>query len=222
MTSWWELNLIRLFDFYLALMFLAGTLRRLDQYRHLLGLVSRFPQRWPRLLALVKQHRTIFLTWATLLPAAVALGLLLLQLLASHWLWPQAGQSPGGLTLGRVVSVGWPLLPLLPLGAAMLLVDLYGLIFVGQLDRPQLEKYFDQAEYWLGSPLATVVRVLTLGWLNPRRMVHEEVRKALTSASQLLNVALWWLALQTGLRLAFGLFLWGIWALDFLRAAPVS
>ena len=37
---------------------------------------------------------------------------------------------------------------------AMLGFDLYSLYLVGRIDRPQLEKYFDQAEYWLRSRTA--------------------------------------------------------------------
>jgi hypothetical protein len=56
------------------------------------------------------------------------------------------------------------------------------------------------------------VRVFTLGYINPRRMVTLEVRKALVEASRLLNVTLWWVTAQVGLRAAFGLSLWLIYA----------
>ena len=39
-----------------------------------------------------------------------------------------------------------------------------------------LEKYFDQAEYWLRPWTAPVVRVFTFGYINPRQMVATEVR----------------------------------------------
>ncbi len=76
-----------------------------------------------------------------------------------------------------------------------------------------MEKYFDQAEYWLRSHTAHVVRIFTLGYINPRQMVVEEVRKALINASGLLNNTLWWVNLQMGLRFCFGLSLWLTWAL---------
>ena len=79
---------------------------------------------------------------------------------------------------------------------------------VGEIDRGQMEKYFDQAEFWLRSPASRIVRVVTLGFVNPRKMVDVEVRAALVSASGLLNANLWWVSLQAGLRIAFGLSLW--------------
>ena len=45
-----------------------------------------------------------------------------------------------------------------------------------------------------------------------RRMVNDEVQKALVSASDLLNRNLYLTALQMGLRVAFGLGLWLTWA----------
>ena len=64
------------------------------------------------------------------------------------------------------------------------------------------------AEFWLRSRTATVVRVFTLGYVNPRHLVAIEVQKALVEASRLLNTTLWWMAVQTTLRLLFGLSLW--------------
>jgi hypothetical protein len=212
MSGWTDLSLIHFFDFYLVFMFVAGTARRIDRYRHVAGLVFQGPARWPRLLKLVREHRTVFLTWATVLPALLALLLSVVQLLASRLIWPDAGRPPHGLTAERLVE-HWPgLLVLAPLGLAMLAMDVYAIIFVGKLPRVELEKHFDQAEYWLRSHTALVVRVVTFGFVNPRRLVTVEVRKALIDASRLLNTTLWWVIWQTGLRLAFGLALWLTWA----------
>jgi hypothetical protein len=170
------------------------------------------PGRWPRLLQLVKEHWGVFLTLSTVLPALLALLLSLVQLTASRALWPEAGAPPHGLTLARLLE-HWPaLLIVLPLGVAMLGVDVYVLVTVGQIDRGELEKYFDQAEYWLRSKTAHVVRVFTLGHVNPRRMVAEEVQKALLDASRLLNSSLWWTTIMLSLRVAFAMALWLTWA----------
>ena len=50
MNSFRDLNLIRCFDWYLMLIFVAGTALRVRQYRALLALIWLFPGRWPRLL----------------------------------------------------------------------------------------------------------------------------------------------------------------------------
>jgi hypothetical protein len=212
MTGLRHLNLIYFFDFYLAWMFLASTYRRFRQYQTIGQLVFAGPGRWPRLLQLIREHRMIFLTWKTTAPALLALVMLLLQLLASRLVWPEAGEPPHGLELNLLLE-HWPvLLYLVPLGAGMLAFDLWGLIVVGVIDRREMEKYFDQAEYWLRSPAAHVVTWATLGFINPRKMVHEETQKALVAASGMINYNLWWIGIQTTLRLAFGLALWLTWA----------
>jgi len=203
MAGLWDLNLIRFFEFYLALAFVASTAMRLRQYEAVVRLVRAVPQRWPRLLKLVREHHSIFLTWATVLPGAFALGLCLLHTLACRLIWPHAELTVRGLS---ELPVAVPIILLL--GIAMLGVDLYGTFRVGQVDRNLLERSCDQAEYWLRSWVAPVVHVFTLGYINPRRMVAVEVRKALLEASRLLNTTLWWVSGQVGLRIAFGLALW--------------
>jgi hypothetical protein len=187
---------------------LAGTVQRVEQYRNIGRLILTGPARWPRLLELVKQHRMIFLTWTTVLPGLLVLGLSVVQWIASRQVWPHAD-----LTVGQLASHWLAIGPVAGLGLAMMCVDLYGILIVGEIDRPLMESYFDQAEYWLKSRTAHVVRVFTLGYVNPRQMVNTEVRKALVEASLLLNSTLWWVTLQVGLRVAFGLSLWLTWAL---------
>jgi hypothetical protein len=203
-----DLRLIPLFNFYLALFFVISTVLRLRQYKTFLALLRSMPGRWPRLFELVKQHKHIFVTWGTVLPLALMLSLFLINWLASTLLWPHAA-----LTVRQLLGL-WLALPVVALsGAAMVAFDVYGALRVGTVDRAQLEKYFDQAEYWLKSWVAPVVRLFTLGYIHPRKMVAVEVRAALVSASKLLNSTLWWVIIQTGLRISYGLSLWLTWAL---------
>ena len=95
----------------------------------------------------------------------------------------------------------------------MLAVDIYATAWVTDIDRAQIEKYFDQAEFWLRSWTAPVVRVVTFGRINPRQLVNVEVRKALIDVNRTINNTMWWLAAQTGLRIAYGLSLWLTFAL---------
>jgi hypothetical protein len=201
-----DLNLLRFLDFYFTLMFFIGLYRRVGQYRDMGRLALSGPARWPRLLDLVKHHHTIFLTWATFLPALLTLMLAILQIAASRKFWPDAE-----LTIGQLAEHWLALIVVVPLGMAMLGIDLYCAFRVGRVDRTEMEKYFDQAEYWLRSGTAHAVRIFTFGYVNPRQMVHVEVRKALVQVSQLLQVNLWWLTAQTGFRSAFALACWGTW-----------
>jgi hypothetical protein len=208
MNGFADLNLIRFFDFYLMFTFAALTLRRVGQYLSAGRLVVAGPARWPRLLELLKQHRMIFLTWSTISPAVLALLLSLLQLAASRSIWPQAH-----LTGADLVEHWLALLVIAPVGLAMLALDVWGFIDVGQIDRKEIEKYFDTAEFWLRSRTAHVVRVFTFGIIHPRRTVGEEVQKALVEVGDMLSASLWWTTVTVGLRLAFGLALWSTWAL---------
>ncbi len=198
-----DLNLIRCFDWYLALIFGGGTVLRVRQYRSLLRLIWLFPGRWPNLLTLVQKHREVFLTWRTLLPGALALLLSLSHMLACRQLWPQADVTPAFLGQHGLAAVLVGLL-----GMAMVSLDCYSATRVGQWDRTAVEKQLDQAEYWLKSWTAPVLRVLSFGFIHPRRMVSTEIRKALVAASRQLNLSLWWMSLQVSLRIAFGAALW--------------
>lgn len=208
-----SLNLIHFLDFYFFLMFFAGTYRRFAQYHSVARLVMSGPARWPKLLELVKQYRTIFWTWSTVMPAIMALILWAVQMIASRLVFPDAGSQEDRLTLAKLCEHWLALAIDVPLGLSMLAFDIYTLCVVGQIDRVQLEGYFDQAEYWLSSKTAHVVRVVTFGRINPRRMVAEEVEKALVMVSGMLNYSLWWTNLQIGLRFAFALALWLTWAM---------
>lgn len=203
-----HLNLIHLFGFYLAMMFLISTYRRIGQYRDVLQLLLTGPARWPKLLRLIQQQRSIVLKGTVLLPGLIALILCGIHFIASRLIWPQAN-----ITLSDLAAEWWmwPILALVGLG--MLGIDGFFVIRVSSLDRQELEKYLDQAEHWLTTWKAPVLKFVTFGWINPHEMVNTEVRKALEGVSQLLGQTLWWVAIQAGLRVLFGLALWLSWAL---------
>jgi hypothetical protein len=213
MAGFWHLNLIHFLDFYFTFFFLANTMRRWRQYHAIARLALSVPGRWPRLLQLIQQNKAIVLTWTTFLPGLLALALSILQVLASRLVWPEAGVPPQGLTMGRLVEHWHFLVIVIPLFLAVLALDIYSLSFAVTLNREQVEKYFDQAEYWLRSGTAHIVRFFTLGFVNPRNMVTVEVRKALHGFNVLLHTTFSWVIMQTGLRLLFGLSLWLIWVL---------
>lgn len=208
MSELLSLNLIRFLNFYLTVMALASIYRRSQQYHLIGGLAMSGPSRWPKLIRLIQQHRSIFMTWGTIRPAVFAVLLLLANFVASRFIWPSAT-----LTLGDLLTEWWYLPVVVIAGLAMLTMDCYSLIVVGTLDRKELEKYLDQAEHWLTTWKAPVIRLVTLGYIDPRQMVDGEVRKALQATTQVVNKSLWWTAGQAGLRVAFGLSLWIGWAI---------
>ncbi len=201
------INLIRVFDFYLALMFVISLVRRWSVYVNALRLLVAVRGRWPKLIQRLAEHQSLILNWSFFRPAFLALGLTLIQLILSRLIFPLAV-----LTGPQLRQEWWwvpiILVPLLP----MLAVDIYFVVRIGKFDHDETVKYFDQAETWLGwkGPL---VRVLTLGIINPQKMVDEEVKKNLTEYQSTLKVSLWWVSVQIALRILFGLTLWTVWAI---------
>ncbi len=202
------LNLIEVFDIYLVLAFIVGTAMRLKQYRTYLSFIFAFPNRWPRLLELARKHRSVFLTWPTLLPIALTFLLMVVNSLCLRLIFDDAQVTPGELGQHWVALV-----LLLVLGVAMLVQDFQAMFYVGAFDKAALEKDLDQAEYWLRSWVSPALRILTFGYVNPRKIVNDEVYKALVAASQVVNEQMWRWALQLGTRFAFGLSLWLTWAI---------
>jgi len=209
-----DLNLIHLFTFYLAAVFLISTVRRLRQYHTVARLAVAAPNRWPRVMEQLRGHWIMFLTWATLRPVAVALGLLIIQMICSRLIWPTAH-----LTLRELLTEWWMTPPVLIALAAMLAVDLYFIVRVGAIDRIETEQYLDEAEHWLTSWKGPLIQMVTFGYINPRQMVYVEVRKAVEEGRGLLHRTLWWVSAQAGLRTLYGLLLWLAWAVH-PAAAP--
>jgi hypothetical protein len=203
MTS---VNFILVLQGYLLFTFALSIVLRYKQYRAIVLIIAAVPQRWPRLFGLMRDHRTVFLTWPTLLPVGLTLLLLLLHSIAYQWVWPRATVTPA------VLIDHWLALVLLALCTAFMLYFDYDALFsVWVFDREAAEKQLDQAEYWLRSPLSPAIKWLTLGYINPRRMVGDEVRKALTDASVSMKSMMWRWSVQTGARLAVELILWLTW-----------
>ncbi len=201
------LNLIRVFTFYLTAMFLLSFVRRWNVYWNAIRILIAVRGRWPRLIHQLGEHKSLILNWSFFRPAFLAMVLAVLQMVASRMVWPHA------VLTGEQLRAEWwlvaiILVPLIP----MLAVDLYFIIRVGRFDHGETVKYLDQAESWLGwkGPL---VRALTLGIVNPKKMVDTEVQKSLTEMQTTLASSLWWVIAQTSLRLAFGLTLWTVWAI---------
>ena len=79
MSGFFNFNLINFLDFYFSFLFFVGTFRRFQQYHRIGQLAFAGPTRWPRLLNLLGDYRMLFLTWGTVLPALLALALMLLS-----------------------------------------------------------------------------------------------------------------------------------------------
>ena len=206
--TWFDtLNLIDVFNYYLLLAFLVSTGMRIRSYRAILGLVFASPSRWPKLLALVKKHRTIFLGWPMLLAIGLALTLMLSNSLAIHLVW-----APAKVTFEELWGRWLPLVAVILSGGMMLLLDCLAISRVGNFDRTALEQDLDKAESWLKSWMSPALRMVTFGFVNPRRIVGAEVQRVLVDANWILIGGMQRYSIRIGMQLAFGLSLWLTWA----------
>jgi len=170
-------------------------------------MVYRSAERWPKLRSLAATHRAIFLRWPTVLPAVLALLLVIANTLASRFVWVDAQVTPGDLWRHPLALVAVAIS-----GGLMGFLDFRSVFLFGRFDRAAVEAELDRAEHWLGSWKAPAIRFLTAGLINPRRIVGEEVRLALVNASLNVNGQLWGRSVQIVARFAFGLALWVTWA----------
>jgi hypothetical protein len=202
-----DANLIRVFDFYLAAMFVFGFLRRWAVYRDGVLLAIALRARWPRLLARLAEHRAVLLDWAVVRPTALALALTVTQMIVSRGIFPQAK-----IQVGELFDPWWRAVLMAAAAGPMLAIDAYFLICIGRFDRAETEKYFDMAEGWAGSLRARVVRVVTFGRIDPDRMVDEQVRSGLAQVGATIGWSMMWVSYQIAARMLCGLTIWALWA----------
>ncbi|MER3416682.1 MAG: hypothetical protein C4297_10795 [Gemmataceae bacterium] len=201
-----SLNLISLFQLYLFATFLLSIYVRYRQYRDLAALILSTPERWPRLLALIHKHRSVLFPNKTLIPTVLTFSLMAAHAVLYYMILPEAETTPD-----KLVHTWYLGLPTLILGLLMLYLDYDAIFNVWKVDRQQIEQQLDQAEYWLGSWVSPVIRFFTLGRIDPRRMVSDQVLKALTQASMDLHRMMWRWGGQIAVRIGFALGLWLTW-----------
>ena len=201
------INLIRVFDFYLAATLVVSLARRYRVYWDTTVLLVRFRDRWPKLVNRLKLHHGVLLTRDVLRPLFAAVTLTGVQFVCSRLVWPTAVLPVPD------VFAHWRMLgPITVAAVPMVLIDAYFLVRVGGFDRGSTEVYLDQAEHWLASWKTPAVRLATLGYVNPQRIVDAEVVKGLQNVGRLVSWASRWAAVQLAVRVLFGLTMWMVWA----------
>ena len=200
-------NLIRLFDFYLLMMFVIGLLRRWAMYRDIVLLTGAAIIRRPNLVRQLGANRELLMTRQILVPVILAIGLMGIQFILSRLIWPQAT-----MTIREASKDWWRVALLIGTFVPMFAVDLYFLIRVGQIDRNEAMKQLHRAEHWLTSWQGSAIRWVTMGYVNPRKMVDDQLRDGLSWFGLLIAWSMWWVTVQVTLRVAFGLTVWLLWA----------
>ena len=85
-----SLNLIRVFDFYLALMFVISLVRRWEVYWSAIRIMLAVRGRWPRLVQRLAEHQSLLLNWSFFRPVVLALLLTVVQMVCSRLIRPDA------------------------------------------------------------------------------------------------------------------------------------
>jgi len=197
-------NLIRLFDFYLALMMVIGLWRRWPIYLDMIHLSISTLRKRKRLLGRLGEHKHILVNRDVLLPLGLVLGVSIIQWVCSRIIWPAAS-----VTVAEAFST-WRWIPVTLLFLPMVAVDVYFLVRVSRIDRGGAESYLDTAENWLGWR-SRAVRVLTFGILSPKKIVDGRVAAGLEQLGKTLSWAMWCTIIQSVLRVSFGLVIWAEW-----------
>ncbi len=209
MKSLDSVNLLHLFDFYLAATLLISFARRYPVYLDGIRVAIALHGRWPRLVGRLRDNHGVLVTGQVIYPTCVALTLMTVQLICSRLIWPRAV-----ITVGEIDAHWWMRIAVLVALIPMALVDGYFLIRVGQFDRKETENYLDEAERWLTSWKTPLIRTVTLGYVDPHRIVETEVRKGLSQLGETVAWVMRWVAIQAGCRVVFGLTIWLLWAVN--------
>jgi len=206
MSRFETLNLIALFDFYLATMFVLSLYRRRSVYFDAVRLGFSTVGKRQKLLGIVAEHKASLLSGEVLRPMLVAFGVMLVQFILSRLVFPQAK-----LSVIEVESPWWKAAMILAAFVPMFAVDVYFLIRVGRFSHGETAKYLDYAEKWLGKR-GSAVRLATFGFVNPRKIVGVEVQKNLKELGATVSWSMRWVTIQVVLRTTFGLAIWLLWA----------
>ena len=202
-----SLNLIALFNFYLAAMFVLSLYRRRRVYLDALRLTFSTLGKRKKLLVVVAEQKSSLISKEVLRPMLVALAVMVIQFILSKLVFPQAT-----LRVSEIEEPWWQAALIVAAFVPMFAVDVYFLVRVGRFSHGETADYLDYAEKWLGRR-GSAVRVLTLGIVNPRKIVGVEVQKNLKELGATVSWSLWWVTVQVVLRTAFGLAIWLLWAL---------
>lgn len=197
-----------MYERYLFAVFLLSLVIRFHQYRLNLGFAWKFPTEFPQVFDIVKQHRQLLLNWTTLYPATIALCVMLAHSLSLRLVFRGADVTPNSL------QVWWlPQLAVLIPAVCIVFCDLRALTATSSTDFEAIERDLSRGEFVLTSRSMWMVRIGTLGLVNPRRIVESRIADTLQGVRWALLRQLKAFAMQTMLRISLGLSLWLSYAL---------
>jgi len=197
-----QINLFRAMNAYLVVMFIVGLAQSMQFYLGFISLVKKAPNRWPRLVRLAGRHIFCLVTPGLIWPLSASLFLMVVQCVASIYIWPSADEFVLGQTNIVFVSL------LLPVGIAMVGLDLFRILQGTTLDSKAVEPFLNLAEGALHPGTVVVGKAVSLGRFNPVAIVSIEVKKHLLIIDEALKYSLWLITSSLVLRGIFASILW--------------
>ncbi|QDT36086.1 hypothetical protein Pan189_04410 [Stratiformator vulcanicus] len=200
-------DLLSLYEYYLVLVLIVNVGLRLNYYRNCVAFAREFPDRWPRMLEIIKEHGVSAIDLSILVPVALAFAMALIHSICNHFVW-------GYATLPISEVFGHPLCGILIVGLAgvMLYNDWLVLRRTSTLDRAETDPVLNQGELASHPTIDWASRTFTFGRFSTRRMVEERVEETLTEhAAEMAERMKGWM-FRSAIRLAFGLTCWMVWA----------
>lgn len=194
-----DLNLLRVFIWYVTALFVASLALRVRFYSAVYAVTRYVARSCPNVFRLIHQH--LFLCVRDRLLALVYAygGILAAYLVLSRWVWKDARVSPAELAeLDPAI-----LLLTLVMSGSMIAVDLVLTLQTSVIDEKRVTEDLQYAESWLGSRLSMVLNVL--GRWNPiKNYADHATAETMLWLNILFRGSMRMMILQTSLRIIVG------------------
>lgn len=203
MVGWADVDLLEAYAVYLSFAFVLTIVLRAQYYYALVTTFRDFQTRFPKLFQLVVGNVHAFFAWPHVVSVLAMLALLGAHVGALRYVYFDASVTVLGLAANP-----WVLLVVAALGVLLIVLDVHELFFAERPDPPRLRVYLLLAEKALSA--SGVVGTLSEG------LFGRVLRRKILKNTLLVNPWFRRWTLRIAARLAFGLALWGAWALRFV------
>lgn len=194
-----DVNLLRVFIWYVTVLFVASLAIRLRFYSAVYAVTRYVARSCPNVFRLIHEHLFLCVRDRLLSLVYVYGGILVAYLVLSRWVWTDAYVSP--LQLAELDPA--VLLLTLVMSGAMVAVDLVLTLQASVIDKKRVIEDLKYAESWLGSRWHAVLNVL--GRWNPIKNYADHVTaETMLWLNVLFRGSMRMMILQTSLRIIVG------------------
>ena len=197
------MDILTWYEYYLFLVVIVSIALRYHLLRDILLLARKFPERWPKLLQMLLEHKWSLINKVTIIPVSIAIVMALLHTVCNRWLWMASELKISELSYHPMLCI-----PLIVFSGWMLFLDIQVLSRATQFKKDELEQLLDRGEFALSTPVDWTVRLFTLGLISPTRVVEHKLEEALElECDQIVTQMRGWY-LRTAVRVLFGTCCW--------------